>query len=88
MVSRLLSYGTWIRRPGVGIADRPPEDILARAVDVSEPSAASHNSTGPRFAYALHMTVTHRRGRCSTDFGSSSRGAPVSDRRLITAFWT
>ena len=61
MVSRLLNYGAWIRRPGVGIADRLPRGTYSRTapVDVeAEPSAASHNSTGPRFAYALHMTVT------------------------------
>jgi hypothetical protein len=59
MVSRLLNYGTWIRRSGVGITDRLPRGTYSRTapVDVeAEPSAASHNSAG--FTYALHMTVT------------------------------
>ena len=61
MVSRLLNLGTWIRRSGVGIADRLPRGTYSRTapVDVeAEPSAASHDSARPGFAYALHMTVT------------------------------
>jgi len=61
MVSRLLNYGTWIRRSGAGITDRLPRGTYSRTapVDVeAEPSAASHNSTGSHFADALHMTVT------------------------------
>ena len=61
MVSRLLSYRTWIRRSGVGITDRLPRGTYSRTapVDVeAEPSAASHNSPGLGFAYPLHMTVT------------------------------
>src|SRR4026209_2983706 len=59
MVSRLLNYGTWIRRAGGGLADRRPRGTYSRTapVDVeAEPSAASHDSAAPGFAYALHMT--------------------------------